>query len=115
MSKKGLFGFGVLPLIKRSPERDDWQKEAFLELLEKFEEIEKGLKYLPEVRVADSDYGWSLIAPVICMGKELSKLLAYNYLYAIPNNPHVMEEIELLQKIMRNLEEDLRVEKLRKF
>jgi len=114
MSKKGLFGFGVLPLIKRSPELNR-QKEAFLELLGKFEEIEKSLKYLPEVRVADSDYGWSLIAPVICMGKELSKLLAYNYLYAIPNNPHVMEEIELLQKIMRNLEEDLRVEKLRKF
>lgn len=87
--------------------------EPYLAFLEKVEKLESEFKQLPEIAVLGAQYFPLMLTRPICMEKELLKAASTLNLNMLPNNAHINEEIDLLRKDMRLVEEDLKLMRLR--
>lgn len=83
--------------------------EPYLTFWERVEELERGLKDLPEIAVLGTQYFPLMLSRPICIEKELLKAASRANLGMLVDNEHIREEIGLLQKDMQYLKEDFKL------
>jgi hypothetical protein len=87
--------------------------EPYLRLLDRIKQLEGEIKGLPEISLMGAQYFPLMLSRPICMQKELLKAASTLNLDILPNNIHINEEINLLQKDMTNLGHDLKLARKR--
>ncbi len=75
--------------------------------------LEKLLANLPEVSLMGTQYFPLMLSRPICIAKELLRAVIKKNLDMLVDNPHILKEIELLQKDMENLKHDLKFARVR--
>jgi len=106
---------GPLGIFPKGPIRKALQPQevSYDEILEAFEQIERQLKYIPEIELLGGQYFPALLTYPICIAKELLKWATKvihtsdkKQLEWLIDNPHIIEEIRGLQRTLENLERD---------
>ena len=92
----------------------------YTKMLSDFESLERRLAILKEIDLLGTQYFPKLLSYPICIAKELLKwaikTMRFNdlrQLEYLTDNPHIQEEIDVLQKVLRELKEDLTEAKAR--
>ena len=96
------------------PDCSEEVKKKWCDLYEQVEEWEKTHHKAPEITVLGVHYPNLMMERTTCMAKEIAKLGCSCNLQYLPDNQHIMEEMELLKKDMDLLRHDLKIQRERR-